>query len=416
MFERFFRFFKELDGRVKVVIASTGIQNWGQRLSEQYSQLYAQDLGADAVELGFLSSVAAAVGSIASIPTGWAAENYTVKKVMLSGFACLAISATIFALSGNWLMLIPAFILGQGLFRIMALTDIIFISVMSPQQRATVMGLSRVVWGVLNVFAPMTAALIVTNFGGINAQGIRPLYYIQLILTMTGFLFVAWKLQPLPIHIDKKTNAGSMRSLIEDFKELFKGEKWLKRWIALRTVRQFGMNLAMPFVSLWMVNVKGATPYILGIMGTVSTIMSLVLQIPAGRLADKVGRKKVFYILRPISYLGTVLLILTPSPGYLIFVGLLGAIAVRGGGGISGSSNTVFVTMLWELVPAEKRGRWYGIDGLMNLAVIPASILGGILWAQGFRIEVLLIPIFLEALVALPILTTIPDTLDRPKQ
>ena len=191
---------------------------------------------------------------------------------------------------------------------------------------------------------------------------------------------------------------------------------WLKRWIALRTVRQFGMNLAMPFVSLWMVNVKGATPYILGMMGTVSTIMSLVLQIPAGRLADKVGRKKVFYILRPISYLGTILLILAPSPGYLILVGLLGAIAVRGGGGISGSSNTVFVTMLWELVPAEKRGRWYGIDGLVNLAVIPASILGGILWAQGFRIEVLLIPIFLEALVALPILTTIPDTLDRSKQ
>jgi hypothetical protein len=49
----------------------------------------------------------------------------------------------------------------------------------------------------------------------------------------------------------------------------------------------------------------------------------------------------------------------------------------------------------------------------MNLSTIPASILGGFLWQQGLKVEVLLIPIILEVLIVMPILATIPDTLRR---
>ena len=414
MLGSFLKFFKELDRRVKVAIAGTGIQNWSQSFSSQYNQLYARDLGAGYVEIGSLNSIGAAITSIVSVPLGWTAEKYSVKKVMLLGLACAIISAIIYASAGNWWILIPAIILSSITMRIInPLTDVIFITCTKPEQSGTVMGLSRVVWGILNIFAPMTAAIIVANFGGINAQGIRPLYSIQLLLAIFVFLFMAAKLQTLPTHVDrKKDEFGSKGAgFIQDFRELFKGEKWLKRWMALRMIRQFGMSIAVPFTPLWMVNVKGADPYILGIMGTASAIMSSLLQIPAGRLADKIGRKKVFFLLRPISYLGTLLMILAPRPEYLIVVGLLGAIGMRGGAG--GVSFTPFITMHWEMVPGEKRGRWFGIEGLMNVSTIPATILGGILWQYGFMKEALLLPILLEALVVVPILITVPDTLGR---
>jgi len=144
-----------------------------------------------------------------------------------------------------------------------------------------------------------------------------------------------------------------------------------------------------------MVNVKGANPHILGTMDTASAIASSLLQVPAGRLADKIGWKRVYYLLRPISYLGTFLMILTPRPEYLIVVGLLGVVGMRGGAG--GVSFTPFITMHWEMVPREKRGRWFGIEGLlMSVSTIPATTLGGILWKYGFMIEVLLIPVLLE--------------------
>jgi MFS family permease len=401
-------------------MAGTGIQNWGQQLTAQYTQLYATGLGADPVDLGLLNSIAAAFSSIMSVPLGWAAEKYTVRRVMLLGFALAALSAGISASAGSWLMLIPAFLIGARLVRIMPLTDIVFISATKPEHRATVMGLSRVVWGSLNIFAPITAALVVAQFGGISAQGIRPLYYIQLILTVLAFLIVAWKLQPLPRSPDRQRDSSGPRRLtfIQDYREVFQGERWLKRWMALRVVRQFGINLATPFVPLWLVSVKGANPSILGAMGTASVIMSLAFQIPAGRLADTIGRKRVFYLLRPVAYLGTILMILAPRPEFLVLVGLLGAVALGGGtgGGVGGASFTPFITLFWEAVPQEKRGRWFGIEGLMNFSTIPASIVGGILWQRGLMTEVLLIPILLEVLVVVPILVTVPDTVARSSQ
>ena len=99
------------------------------------------------------------------------------------------------------------------------------------------------------------------------------------------------------------------------------------------------------------VQVKGADPYILGILGTLSIVTSALLQIPMGRLADKIGRKKVFLILRPFSYLGNILLILAPSPEVLILLGVLGATGLMGG--IGGVSFIPFITMYWESVSAE---------------------------------------------------------------
>jgi MFS family permease len=279
------------------------------------------------------------------------------------------------------------------------------------------MSLSRVIWGVLNIFAPITAAIVVEHYGGISTKGIRPLYYIQILLTLLVIFFVSRYLLPLtkPLKHDKEIHSSSNSSFLQSYKDFFKGERWLKQMVILRIIRQFGVNLAMPFIPLWMVNVNLATPYILGIMGTLGIITSLILQIPAGRLSDTIGRKKVFFLLRPACYLGTILMILAPKPEYLIFVGILGATAMSGGmgGGIGGVSTTPFVTMFWEMVPQEKRGRWFGIEGLMNIAAIPASLLGGFLWYKGFKIEVILIPIILELLVVLPLLATIPDTLNK---
>ena len=67
--------------------------------------------------------------------------------------------------------------------------------------------------------------------------------------------------------------------------------------------------------------------------------------------------------------------------------------------------------MFWEMVPHEKRGRWFGVEGLLNISVIPASLLGGLLWERGLMIHVLLLPVLLELLVVMPLFASIPDTL-----
>ena len=416
LFEDSRRFFRELDRRVKAALVSIGIYNWAQQLTYQYNILYANSLGANGVQIGLLNGLSAIVASISSVPIGHAVEKYTIKKTMLLGITLDIISVTICILAGNWWILIPVFILHGKLVRVIPLADVTFTTFTEPHRRSTVMGLSRLVWGILNVFTPIAAAIIVAYFGGINAQGIRPLYYVEGALYAVAFFVLAKGMETTRSDSNGEKSGSRGTSLIQHYREFFKDGKYLKRWIAIRIVRDFAVGLSVAFIPLWMVNVKGATPYIFGTAITLSVIVFFFLSIPVGRLADKIGRKKTFYLFTPFYYLGTILLINAPSPEYLIIAaGLLGA-GIGGvggtGGGIGGVAFTPFITMFWETAPPEKRGRWFGIEGLITgLSTLPASIIAGILWEQGLMTEVLLIPILLQALVVIPMLSTVPDTL-----
>lgn len=302
MLERLFNPFRELDRRVKVTLVGTGIYNWSQWLSATYNVLFAKSLGASAFDIGLINSIGSAVKLVCSIPMGSAAEKYSVKRMMLLGFIFDVISAGIFAFSGNWWVLIPAFVLHGRIISIPPLADIIFVTVTEPKKRSTVMSLSRVFWGMLNVFAPITAAVIVNYYGNgqINTQGIRPLYYIEIVLYALVFFYIAKELGPISSN-NKKDRSGSGKSnIIQDWREFFKGEKYLKRWIVIRLIETFGQNFSTSFIPLWLV-IKGASPYIIGAISTVSMIVGLALSIPAGRLADKIGRKKAFFIFAPFN-------------------------------------------------------------------------------------------------------------------
>ena len=411
--------FRKLDRRVKVSIAATGLAGFGNRMTTSYDQLYAANLGADPLNIGLLTAISQTFSAIIAVPMGWAIGNYSVKKIMLLNVALFAIHLAIMGLARDWLMLIPAYIISTRLLRMGPLSDIIFVTAVEPQRRVTIIGLSRVLWNVLNVFAPMTAAFIVASSGGITAQGIRPLYYIELVLAIIVLLLVARHLPPTLGRVDRKDGSGSNRtSIVQDYRGAFKGERYLRRWVVLRAVQTFSASLAAPFTALWLVEVKGATPLVIGILGSTSLIVSLVLQIPAGRLADRIGRRRVYFALRPLSYVGTLLAILAQSPELLILAGLLGGYASSSGtgdAGISGVAQPLFVTWWWESIPEEKRGRFFGIEGLFGLAAIPASILGGILWQEGYVMQVLLIPIIVEVIVVMPMLATVADIV-RPEQ
>jgi MFS family permease len=71
-------------------------------------------------------------------------------------------------------------------------------------------------------------------------------------------------------------------------------------------------------------------------------------------------------------------------------------------------------TMTVEMVPAEQRGRWGGISQLFNgLAMIPASIIGGYLWARFAPELPFIVYIIVASLILIPILATVPETLKR---
>jgi len=239
-------------------------------------------------------------------------------------------------------------------------------------------------------------------------EGIRPLYIIQAAATALVALLVYMKLEETHVN---SVSLGSNVNFVEGFREVLRGGKRILLWLILMGLWRFSNSLSMPYIPLWMAYVKGADPYILGFVGTAGLVSSALMQMPIGILADRVGRKRAFFIFRPIAYLGTAVLLLAPYPQLLIAVGFLGAIGFMGG--LAAVSFTPFITMHWEMVPAEMRGRWFGLSSLFESMSIAGYMLGGILWNYGYMELVLLLPMIVELTCIMPILALIPDTLGK---
>lgn len=399
-------FIKGLDRRFKLMVAAMSVHQLAFNLPANYNQLYIVGLGANPVELGFLSSLGGVISSIVSAPIGWMIDRYGVKRMVIYGLLISTLVAMIYYTASDWLMLIPAIMLAELSFRmIIPLADLIFMDIVESTSRAQAIALSRTVWAVPSIVSPMIAAIIVASFGGICVEGIRPLYLTQAVILASVAFLLYLKLEET--HVVRERGDVKSTGILDGFGEVIRMGRRLTLWLIAMGLWRFSSGISMPYIPLWLVQVKGADPYIIGAMGTIGLASSALLQMPVGVLADKIGRKRVFFALRPIVYIGTILLLLASSPYMLVAVGFLGAIGLMGG--FSAISFTPFITMHWEMVPASMRGRWFGLSSLFESMAIVGYILGGYLWSYGYMELVLLLPLVIELLCIIPIMYVVPE-------
>ena len=145
-------------------------------------------------------------------------------------------------------------------------------------------------------------------------------------------------------------------------------------------------------------------------MATATVVARLVSGIPVGWLADRVGRKRVIYFLTPLWYASNLLLVFSPPFTFKAPVMLvLSAVLLAFYNLSSGATNA----MTLEVVSLEEQGRWGGLLGFFaGLVTIPAPILGGLIWRELGPTYVFLIPIGLDLLLRIPLLATVPETLE----
>jgi len=158
-------------------------------------------------------------------------------------------------------------------------------------------------------------------------------------------------------------------------------------------------------VQLYAHEVKGADQYLLGVMATATVVARVAFGIPLGRLADKIGRKRVIYIVTPLWYASNILLVLAPNAITLVLSAALQVFYTLSSG-VTGA-------MMLELVPLEEQGKWSGVLGLFTgLLTIPAPIVGGLIWRGLGPMYVFLIPVGLDLLLRVPLLATVSETLE----
>jgi MFS family permease len=395
--QRLVSFWKRQMKSWRVVVTRAIFNRFFIRLTMDYTNIYVRALGATPLQLGSLNSVTHLASTVISGPLGWIQDRYSLKKYFIISIGLFIFVPLIYALAQDWIWIIPAMFLTIFSWPCQTICDVC----LKKRDRATGKSLCEVVGSIPSLSAPTIAAFLIAFFGGISVKGIRPLYWIQFAGQCIVFLFVYTTMTEVNRHEKRKMEF----SFVGDFREVFERGTALKRWIIVSTLSMFITSLTSPFRAPFAHEIKGADQFVIGGMASASLVVQILFATPLGRLADNIGRKKVFYALAPLYWASNLLLVFAPTPELLILSGVL-----------LGFQNIVSIAVLAsiraELVPVDCLGRWRGILSLFGgLASITASIMGGLIWETFGPAYIFLLPVVIDLLVRIPTISSIPETL-----
>lgn len=385
----------------KVTAVRTSIFRLFYQMLLPYLSVYVLALGATAMQLGIVNSIGMAVAGVLSPIMGWWIDRMGGKRIYLAGIGLLAVSWAIYALAQDWTIIIVAMLAyWLGYRASMASCAVICGNTLLPQDRVTAMSCCEsLAAGVLGMAGPILGAFLITAFGGMTVSGIRPLFYISLAGTIATFILIQTQLS-------NKRWGGTSASggLFKDLSQVFKGGQYRKRFIIIAAFTGLPMGMIIPFTQPFASDVKGADQFVLGAMVTGFSLIPLVFGIPSGRLADRIGRKKVLYITTPLFWVSSLLLIWAPNATFLIIAGSLQ--------GFFFISAVIVGAMSRELVPPALMGRWTGIIQFYSLMIgAGAAFIGGAIWDSLGPEYIFLIAIGLDLFIKMPLLIKMPETL-----
>jgi MFS family permease len=399
-------FIKEL-GRVwrrqrrnwRTVVTRQIFNRFFNELTLQYANIYITLLGASPVQLGAVNSAIGVAQSIIAIPLGVIRDRYNIRKIYLFGVAMLVFVPLLYAVAPSWQVISLAILL-SGLGMMVGSCVLICDLSLPPRDRATGKALCEGTGALPTILAPTAAATLITLFGGITVASIRRLYWIQFAARLLLFIYVYRNLT----DVERPNSAPESLDLVAEFGEVFMRGTAVKRWILFQSVNNFTMTMLTTFRYPYVYDVKGASQFIIGGIETATLVTEAVFSTMIGRFADKMGRKKAFYILIPLFSAANLALILAPTPWWLLVAGFFMGFRM-----IAGFS---YGSMTPELVPPECLGRWRGLIGLFTgLACIPAPVVGGLIWERLGPEWVFIAITVIDLLVRTPLLYSVPETL-----
>jgi len=386
----------------KITVTRTSLDRFAYQIVFPYLSLYIVALGATATELGFVNGLGMMAAGIISPLTGWFIDRSGPKKIYLLGIGFLAISYLTYAIAQSWLTTVLAMVtywLGFSVSIHSCAT--ICGNCLANEDRATGMTICETVAaGLLGMAGPMLGAWLVTIFGGVNASGIRPLFFFSSIITVITFIIILTQLS----NKKGRIAGGTQSNIFRDLHQVLKEGQHLNRWLIISAINSLPLAMVFPFSQVFAHEIKGADPFILGAMVTGSALTSIIFAIPLGRLADRVGRKKILYLTMPLFWGSNLMLVWATKPAFLLIAGILQGFFYIGA--------PIAAAMERELVPPEQMGRWLGIVRfsrmLLNAIV---AVISGIIWDRIGPQYVFWAFIALDLILRAPLLISMPETL-----
>lgn len=373
-------------------------------LTKQYRSIYILRLGATPFQLGIVTSIAGTLGTAIALPTGWLADKHGIRKIFLIAIPIIALSSMLFAVAFNWINTIPAMLLAMLGFQLLGVAcPMVCGTYLKSEERATGKQMCDTISAIPTLIAPIIAAILITKFGGLNAEGIRPLFLLQAL----GFTLILGFTYKYYFDTLEAKKSPIFSGFIESIKQVFKMGTALKPWAVYIFLSSTSFYTSMTYLSVFITEVKFGDEFIVGGMTAASMVLPLFISLLLGRAADTIGRKKVLYMTIPLYCVSILLLIYAQDATALLFSGILQGFYLL--------SAVTQGAITAELVPVALLGRWYGILNLLRgAASVTAPILSGFIWTAIGPSYVFFFMILMETSKMLILRLAIPETLKSP--
>jgi MFS family permease len=210
------------------------------------------------------------------------------------------------------------------------------------------------------VIAPIAGGALIASMGLVN--GIHVGLLITLGLAASTILLVLKLITPkAPVY------STNIRGVWQSFHHVLK--RLLISDIIIRTCEGMTGVLAILYVT----NIHGVSVAAYGTLIAIQMIASILVYIPAGRIADRIGRKP-FVILTFLNFaLFPIAIILAPNFAWLIVAYVIGGLREIG----EPSRKAMIVDLAQDNIRARSVGLYYLVR---SLSITPAAAIGGLLW------------------------------------
>ena len=394
----------------KLMLVRRALHGLASGLAYQYYSIFAALLGANPLQIGMLDSAGNTVSALSGLPSGWLIDYYSLKKIFLLGTILLIASWLFYLIAPHWTWLYIAIILYYLGSRITCTSCTVTCAEELPNdQRATGRGLCQAIASPISILTPLIAAWLISRFGGLTVQGIRPLFAIQTVIFLVIFVLLLTRLSSTHGQEASRTTSQSLLGIVEVFKQ---GPD-VMRMLFIMGLMELPWTIAGPFMPVYAHQFKGANEFLLGAIAMARALVPMLASIPLGRLADRQGRKKFLFAIAPLTYAANLCLIFAPVSGSGSWVALIlyGVLF-----GFNSIGMALASSMTAEIMPPEQMGRWIGCVSLFRgLLSIPAPMIGGLVWDRMGAQYVFFAAIAIDVFLRLPLLAMTQETLNLPK-
>jgi MFS family permease len=348
---------KESKKKVRIFGIASFLNDMGSDMIYPVWPLFVRSLGANMSVLGFLDGLGDAFVSISQAISGYISDRIQKRKIFVwLGYLMGGLSRIGYALSKNWVHLIPFRILDRAGKIRGAPRDAIIADLSTDKDRGENFGFLRMMDNLGAVVGILLCILLV------NFLGFKKLFLLASIPSLIGVILILIFIKEQKRDSTKIFKGISLKSFTPQF----------RYFLILSSIFSLGA-FSYSFLLVFAKEFGFKTGFI-PILYLIFTAIASLFSIPFGKLSDKIGRKKVL----EISFFFWILVCLI----FLFlknYFGIILAFVFYGlhKGAIEPSQRAFVSELVFEEIRASALGGYQMIIGLFSL---PASFFAGVLW------------------------------------